>query len=465
MTNQKHTRNKGILAMSCCKALCVVVQILLFDISWLILQDHYLLFSQTTLMLTLIYSIVLICLHRVYGSLNVDGTRIMDTCVSQMLSLFLSSALMILVFSVALKDFPNLLIMLATLMTQILLSTGWCLAAKRLSSRLLPAMDTLLLFENDIAVDALGNLDRENRRFHIVSKSNVKGCCSLTASLQQALLKAEAVFLCDVSAPLRSELLTFCVAHGIPAYVRPEISDVLISTAKHRNLFYLPMLVCDDSHRTLSYLALKRTMDIIASALGLLITSPFLLAVALAIKCDDRGPVFYRQKRLTADGKMFEILKFRSMRIDAEKDGVARLASTADDRITRIGHFIRATRLDELPQLINILRGEMSLVGPRPERPEIAEQYAKEIPEFPMRLLVKAGLTGYAQVYGKYNTTPQDKLQMDLMYIANMSLLQDIRLILQTIRIVLQKESAEGVVQGQSTAMSAHERSSNKKSA
>ena len=156
--------------------------------------------------------------------------------------------------------------------------------------------------------------------------------------------------------------------------------------------------------------------------------------------------------RLTKDRKEFKILKFRSMRVDAEKDGVARLASQNDDRITPVGKIIRALRIDEMPQLFNILGGSMTIVGPRPERPEIAKEYEKEIPSFALRLQVKAGLTGYAQIYGRYNTLPYDKLQMDLLYINRMSLLEDIQLMLATIKILFMRESTEGVQTGQTTA-------------
>ena len=179
-----------------------------------------------------------------------------------------------------------------------------------------------------------------------------------------------------------------------------------------------------------------------------------MLITALAIKLYDHGPVFYRQTRLTKDGRHFKIIKFRSMRVDAEKDGVARLSSgDKDDRITPIGRIVRKCRLDELPQLFNILCGDMSVVGPRPERPEIAEQYYKTMPDFQLRLQVKAGLTGYAQVYGKYNTDPYEKLEFDLLYINNMGFLTDIRLIFATIGILFQAESTEGISEGAVTAM------------
>ena len=185
-----------------------------------------------------------------------------------------------------------------------------------------------------------------------------------------------------------------------------------------------------------------------------------MLILAILIRRDG-GTAFYRQKRLTQNGKVFEILKFRSMRMDAEKDGIARLSAGEDDpRITKIGKCIRACRLDELPQLFNILRGDMSIVGPRPERPEIAEQYKKDLPEFDLRLQCKCGLTGFAQVYGQYNTTPYDKLLMDLMYIAQPSMVEDFKICLATVKILFMKDSTEGIEAGQTTAAKVRKRES-----
>ena len=194
-------------------------------------------------------------------------------------------------------------------------------------------------------------------------------------------------------------------------------------------------------------------MDVICALLLLVLTSPFFLITAILVKLYDHGPVFYKQVRCTMNQKEFRIIKFRSMKVDAEKDGVARLAAEHDDRITPVGHFIRKTRIDELPQLINILKGEMSFIGPRPERPEIIAQYMEEMPEFAYRMKVKAGLAGYAQVYGKYNTTPYDKLKLDLTYIQNYSLGLDLKLMLLTLKIVFTPEATEGVADGQVTAM------------
>ena len=168
-----------------------------------------------------------------------------------------------------------------------------------------------------------------------------------------------------------------------------------------------------------------------------------MLICALLIKLDDGGPILFKQNRITKNGKIFNVLKFRSMIVDADKDG-AKKAVNNDDRITRVGHFMRACRADELPQLFNVLKGDMSMVGPRPERIENVYEYSQKYPEFELRHRVKGGLTGYAQLYGKYNTSPEDKLNMDLIYIETYSVLQDIKLLILTFKILFMKESTEG---------------------
>ena len=191
-------------------------------------------------------------------------------------------------------------------------------------------------------------------------------------------------------------------------------------------------------------LAAKRICDLILSVLALVLFSPLFAVTALAIKLEDGGPVFYRQKRCTIGGREFMIIKFRSMIVNAEADGRSHPAGEKDDRITKVGAVIRAARIDELPQLLNIVKGDMSIVGPRPERVEHVQIYSEEIPEFSFRNKVKGGLTGYAQVYGKYNTTALDKLKLDLVYITNFSLVLDFQIIMETLKILFSKESTEG---------------------
>ena len=262
--------------------------------------------------------------------------------------------------------------------------------------------------------------------------------------LRNKIVEYDAVLLNDIPSKDKNRILKYCFEKSVRVYYTPKISDILVKGSEEINLFDSPLYLCRNVGLSVQETVIKRIMDILISVMGLVITSPILIITAIAIKVYDRGPVFFLQERCTMNGKVFWIYKFRSMIVDAEKDGKSRPASAKDDRITPVGRVIRATRIDELPQLINILKGEMSFVGPRPERVEHMEKYSKEIPEFEYRLRVKGGLTGYAQVYGKYNTSPYDKLKLDLMYIQNYSLLLDIKIILMTIKIIFSKESTEG---------------------
>ena len=233
----------------------------------------------------------------------------------------------------------------------------------------------------------------------------------------------------------------------------PKISDVILVGAEELHIFDTPILLSRQYSLSMEQRFIKRTIDIIGAVILLLITLPLMLLTALAVKLYDRGPVLYKQIRCTIDQKQFYIMKFRSMRIDAEKDGVARLAQKNDNRITPVGRFIRKCRLDELPQLFNILKGDMSFIGPRPERPEIIAQYVEIIPEFVFRMKVKAGLAGFAQVYGKYNTSPYDKLKLDLTYIENYSVWLDLKLMFLTLKVLFMPDSTEGISESQITAI------------
>lgn len=286
-------------------------------------------------------------------------------------------------------------------------------------------------------------------------KYNVAGEISFDADIAEIdkmVDDYDAILINDVPSEKRNRILKICFAKGKRVYITPKISDIIIRRADTLAVFDTPLLLANNSTLNITERVIKRAFDIFLSAFGLIILSPLMILISLAIFLYDRGPVFYRQTRYTKNGKTFRILKFRSMIPNAEKDGVARLAAEKDDRITPVGKFIRATRLDELPQFFNILSGDMSFVGPRPERPEIADEYEKELPEFAFRLRVKAGLTGYAQIFGKYNTTSYDKLKLDMIYVENCSLLMDLKLLLLTLKVIFMKESTEGLEEGQITA-------------
>lgn len=257
----------------------------------------------------------------------------------------------------------------------------------------------------------------------------------------------DAVFINDIPSEIKNDILKECFSRDIRVYFTPKISDIIGKNSEEINLFDTPLYLCRNAGLSLSQRIVKRTCDIVFSLIGLVLTSPILLVTAIAIKLEDGGPVFFRQERATLGGKEFSILKFRSMIVDAEKDGRPHPAGEKDPRITKVGNVIRATRIDELPQILNILKGDMSIVGPRPERLEHVQKYCEEIPEFKYRLKVKGGLTGPAQVFGKYNTSPLNKLKMDLFYITNYSLLLDLQILFETVKILVQKESTEGFTQ------------------
>jgi len=261
------------------------------------------------------------------------------------------------------------------------------------------------------------------------------------------------IIIADVDSKQRNIILKYCYQESKRVFMTPKISDIIIRGSSNIHLFDTPLLLANNRGLRYEERIIKRLVDLIGSSVGILLLSPLLILIAIAVKASDGGPALYTQQRLTRDGKVFDIYKFRSMRIDSEADNIARLAAKDDQRITPIGKLLRKSHFDELPQLFNILKGDMSIVGPRPERPDIAEQYSKVIPEFSYRLKVKAGLTGYAQVYGQYNTTPYDKLKLDLFYIENYSIVRDIGIILFTVKIMFQKEKSDGIDHLQITAI------------
>ena len=278
-------------------------------------------------------------------------------------------------------------------------------------------------------------------KYHVAKTVNIS---EGTDKIFNLINQYEAVLINDIPSEQKNIILKECFRIDKRVYFTPKISDIIGKNSDDINLFDTPLYLCRNNGISFFQLAVKRFFDILFSLIALIITSPIFLITTIAIKLEDGGPVFFRQDRVTIGGKEFSILKFRSMIVDAEKDGRPHPAGEADDRITKVGHVIRPTRIDELPQFINILKGDMSIVGPRPERVEHVRKYTNDIPEFSYRLKVKGGLTGVAQVFGKYNTSPLSKLKMDIFYITNYSLLLDLQILFETVKILVQKESTEG---------------------
>ncbi len=258
--------------------------------------------------------------------------------------------------------------------------------------------------------------------------------------------RCDTVFLYDVPMNMRTTLVEYCYAINKNIYYNFEMCDVVSMRSHTSILDDKPLVSSNVQTLTAEQAFMKRALDLIISTVGLIITSPIMLACAIAIKAEDGGHIFFKQKRATKDGKVFEVYKFRTMK---EENSVNRSVTSDDDRITKVGHYLRKFRVDELPQIINIFKGEMSVVGPRPEMMENVEAYTEDLPEFQYRLRVKAGLTGYAQIAGKYNTSPKDKLVMDLTYIEQYSIWLDIKLIFQTLTVFLKaSDSTEAFKKG-----------------
>lgn len=399
-----------------------------------------------------LFFVLYILFCRIYDGFLISINRISEVVYSQALASVISDFLLYVVICLLSKRLVNPLPLFGALVVQVLLSGWWAYCAHRWYFSKFPAKRTAVIYDVREGLERLVEEYGLEKKFKIQIAMNVQQALANKELLNQM----ETVFLSGIHSHDRNILLKYCVEKDINVYVIPRIGDVLMSGAQSMHMFHLPILQVGRYHPSPVYLFLKRGFDILASGIATVILSPVFLATAIAIKRYDGGPVFYKQQRLTKDGKIFEVLKFRSMRVDAEKDGVARLSTgDKDDRITAVGRFIRKVRIDELPQLLNILKGDMTICGPRPERPEIAAQYEEDLPEFRLRLQAKAGLTGYAQVYGKYNTTPYDKLVMDLMYIAHPSFLQDLQIMFATVKILFMKVSTSGVAEGQTTASKA----------
>ena len=365
-----------------------------------------------------------------------------DLIMGQIISICLVNAITYLQLCLIANGILSLTPMLALTAVDIVTAIVLILLYTSLYHRLYAPHDMLLIFGHRRGVELKIKMDARKDKY------NISGLISSDEGFDkiiQEIPKYDAVVLNDVPAQLRNDLLKYCYRYRVRTYVSPKLTDIMLRGARNITLFDTPLLLVKGTGLTPAERVSKRAMDIVVSAIALLLLSPLMLLVSAAIKLEDGGPVFFRQKRLTRHGREFDILKFRSMVVDAEKYAGAVLATDNDPRITRVGRIIRPFRIDELPQLLNILKGDMSIVGPRPERRVIADEYCKDIPEFAYRLKVRAGLTGYAQIYGKYNTSAYDKLRLDLMYIENYSLLLDIKLMILTIRILFSKESTEGV--------------------
>lgn len=392
-------------------------------------------------MFAALYLIVFLANANMYRCFNIGMLRRRELVFSFCIASFLTNFIMYFVISLLCKFIIDPLPLLAVLLFQWAAGSLLLLLANRVFFLLRPVRDAAMVCSQDQheteTLEKFQNMRDSYRIVEVISEA--AGFDAIAAGLAPY----STVIAGAIDASLRQKLVNFCFEHNKRLFVLPSVQDIILHNSHETFVGDSVVYLCKNRAFTIEQLAVKRLMDIAVSLLGLLLTSPIMLVTALLIKLYDGGPVFFRQVRYTRNLERFTLIKFRSMIVDAEKDG-ARFTTPDDQRITPVGRFIRRTRIDELPQFFNILRGEMSLVGPRAERIENADYYCEMLPEFRYRMKVKAGLTGYAQIYGKYNTSYEDKLKLDLLYIENCSLIQDLQLLLLTVRVLFLPESTEG---------------------
>ncbi len=454
---KKYNDYSKSIALRICKFVHIIMTILTYSVCLYYYNVQYNergVGSRRFVIFVVLYAAILCFSLRTYKSYDFGLASVSKLVYSQTLADIIAGGAFYIVFVIANSTVFTPLPLIMLLVVQFVINIIWSLAVNRAYFKFNTPKRTALIYEKEDELLRLKEVYGRTQNFEIVrtvkTDENYDG-------LTDKISDCEAVFVADISSDIRNEVLKYCIENGMRFYTAPHIGDIMMRGATHLDMFSVPVFYISRAEPKVEYAFIKRAIDIVCSLLGIIILSPVMAVTAILIKVYDKGPAFYKQIRLTRDGKEFEILKFRSMRVNAESDGVARLAGENDDRITPIGKIIRACRIDELPQLFNILKGDMTIVGPRPERPEIAKQYEQELPEFCLRLQVKAGLTGLAQVYGRYNTEPYDKLQMDLMYINQMSFVKDLRLILATIKILFIKDSTQGTAEGQTTALAKKE--------
>lgn len=399
--------------------------------------------GKGNIMMIGVYTMMLLIMLYAFQALKIGYYTISNLLISRTIAYVGTHIMMIIqiILVVGQVDYIGSIIteMLKVLLLTSAIAIVYTILTTKLYNKLIPPYRMLMIY-GDYENNLKEKIDRRADKYIVEEEIHISDDGDV---IKEKILKYDAVVINDIPTEKRKDILKFCFEKGIRVYFVPKISDIFVKGSTELKLFDTPMFLCRNIQLTLEQRFVKRTMDIVMSALLLIVASPFMLIAWIAIKLEDGGPAFFMQERCTLGGKTFKVYKFRSMRVDAEKNG-AQLAKENDSRITKVGAFIRKTRIDELPQLFNILKGDMSFVGPRPERPEFVEEYSKTVPEFAYRMKVKAGLTGYAQVYGKYNTTFLDKLKMDLLYIEKYSVLLDIQIILTTIKVVFMKESTEG---------------------
>lgn len=396
-----------------------------------------------------IYYIIYNYFAKLYRAYKIGTYKISEIVFSQFLAIGIADMILYVECCLVNRHYVNVIPGLITAGIQIAGMVVWVIYTKQYFIRYIDAANTLVIYGRGNVTEFVGKLNKKYKHlFQIKECVNIKDYTD--KQFQVKIDQYDTVILYGVDKGDRTGVMEYCIEHQKNLYITPRITDIILQGFKERTLIDTPLFKYEYRYMDTRQYRTKRLLDLTVSVIGLLLTAVPMMLTAAAIKLEDRGPVFFRQDRCTINGRVFKIIKFRSMIPDAEKQGTVIPCTNHDKRITRVGGVIRRFRIDELPQLFNILKGDMSVVGPRPERVEHVEKYCQEVPEFAYRMRVKGGLTGYAQIFGKYNTSAYDKLRLDLMYIENQSLLLDLKMIMLTIKTLFTVESTEGFAEEKS---------------
>lgn len=401
---------------------------------------HDAMFSNTgNYVVAFVYVAIFMIFGVLYDGFKVGIVRVHEMSYSLSLSLFFTNFFTYVMLCLMARKLMSPLAMLVLMALQVVMVVVLSYALTHAYFSLYKARRVLAIFSTEKRNDIIKKIQLIKERFVLDKGITIDHGLE---EIKSEIDNFETVLICDFDPSIKSEILKYCYATNKRIYFLPSSADTVLNGSYPVQIFDTPVLFLHNGGLSMEQRMIKRMLDIILSAIGVIVLSPVMLVTAIAIKLDDGGPIIFKQQRVTRNQRVFSIYKFRSMKVSDGKE--VKKTTIGDDRVTRVGKIIRPFRIDEMPQLFNILFGDMSIVGPRPEMIELVEDYSKILPDFRLRHKVKAGLTGYAQIYGKYNTTPQNKLNMDLHYIEHYSLLEDIRLIAMTVKILFQKESTEG---------------------
>ncbi len=406
---------------------------------WQTFYDEALFSGYGNYLVVLTYLLIFIVIGSLYDGFKVGIMRVHEMSYSLSLSVFFANCIIYIVLSLIARRMLNPLPLAVLFVVQALMLIVMMYSWSHAYFTLYKARRVLAIFQTGNRNDIIKKISLIKERFTLAKGITVDRGLD---EIKKEIDKYETVLICEFDPSLKDEVLKYCYAQNKRIYILPSSADTIFNGCQQVNVFDTPVLFLHNGGLSMEQRIIKRIFDIAVSGIGILVTSPFMLIIAVLIKCTSPGPIIFKQQRITRNNETFNIYKFRSMRV-ADSDEIKK-TTVGDDRITLAGKIIRPLRLDELPQLFNILFGDMSVVGPRPEMVELVKDYTEILPEFNLRHKVKAGLTGYAQIYGKYNTTPQNKLNMDIHYIEHYSFLEDIKLCAMTIKILFVRESTEG---------------------